>query len=72
MLADNSASSSSVGFTYGLQQRRREVLADHSRSSSVGYTYFLQQRRREVLADNSASSSSVGSLTYYSSEGGKC
>ena len=70
MLADHSARSRSVGFTYGLQQRRREVLTDHSaRSSSVGFTYGLQQRTREVLTDNSALQ---GSLTRYSSEGGKC
>ena len=37
MLADHLACSRSVGFTYELQQRRREALAGHSaRSSSVG------------------------------------
>ena len=36
MLAEHSARSSSVGFTYFLQQRWREVLVGHpARSSSV-------------------------------------
>ena len=42
MLAGHSARSSSVGFIYRLQQRRREVLAGHSaRSILVGFTYGL-------------------------------